>query len=435
MRERRWHRSRASEIRGAPTPQAGTSDAGRSVRILFLTHRLPYAPNRGDRIRAFHLLRILSARFDVDLISLVHDEDERHRVDALRSMTASVSVAPVRRGRLAAAALALPTSRPLTHVLLHSPQMPEVIREVINRRTPDVVLAYCTGMARYALEPPLASIPCLLDMVDVDSAKWEALSSNGSWPLRAIYRREARLLRRFERQAIEHAAATTVVNEREHQLLADIGSASRVVVVPNGVDLDAFTPTGPPATEPRVVFCGVFNYGPNEAGALWLASRVWPLVRNREPRAQLSLVGMNPSRAVAALSHDPTIHVTGAVPDVRPYLWDAAVSVAPLHVARGVQNKVLEAIASGLPCVVTPAVLEGLPAAARAACRSASEPQAFADSILCLLRETPEARRGLSRRARIEDLVWESQLHPMIDLVASIAQPQPITERARPGHH
>jgi len=102
------------------------------VRILFLTHRLPYAPNRGDRIRAFHLLRILSARFDVDLVSLVHDEDERHRVDALRSMTASVSIAPVRRGRLAAAALALPTSQPLTHVLLHSPHMPGTIRGVTN---------------------------------------------------------------------------------------------------------------------------------------------------------------------------------------------------------------------------------------------------------------------------------------------------------------
>jgi polysaccharide biosynthesis protein PslH len=390
------------------------------LRILFLTHRLPYAPNRGDRIRAYHLLRLLAMRHEVHVVSLVHDAEELAQVGTLRRMVASVTGVRVHRfGRLLAGGLALAGSQPLTHVLLHSAGMHGALRDLVRDRPPDVVFAYCTGMARYAIEPPLGGYPWVLDMVDVDSAKWAALAQSGGRLLGPIYRREAALLRAFERRAMSSAVVTTVVSDKERVLLDEGGDPTgpRAVVVSNGIDLASFAPPSVPAADPEVVFCGVFNYAPNEAGAVWLASAVWPRVRRAEPRARLSLVGMHPTRAVRALGADPSIRVTGAVNDVRPYLWGAAVGVAPLHLARGLQNKVLEALAAGLPCVVTPAVLDGLPAAARGGCEAAEEAEAFAEAIVRLLRETPERRRAIASRAVLGGLSWEAQMAPMVLLV------------------
>jgi sugar transferase (PEP-CTERM/EpsH1 system associated) len=297
--------------------------------------------------------------------------------------------------------------------------MRQAITQCVSKAPPDVVVAYCTGMARYALEPPLDRVPWILDMVDVDSEKWAALAETARPPMQWVYAREATLLRAFERRAMIAASATTVVSERERDLLMRLASAPPVAVVPNGVDVTAFAPQGPPTCEPRVVFCGVFNYGPNETGARWMASDVWPLVTRAEPAARLSLVGMDPSRSVRALADDPSIDVTGTVPDVREYLWRAAVSVAPLSIARGIQNKVLESLAAGLPCVVTPQVLQGLPTGVRAGCSTAADARAFADAILALLRQEPAERRRIARLADVASLQWSVQLQPILALTAA----------------
>jgi polysaccharide biosynthesis protein PslH len=397
------------------------------VRVLVLTHRLPYAPNRGDRIRSYHLLRILAAQHEIHLISLVHDEEEATHVGALAALgVASCRVAPVSRFRRRLAALgALAGTRPLTHVLLHSAALRPLVQHHVSDRPPDAVLATGTGMARFAFEPPLAGLPCLLDMVDVDSEKWAELGRTAALPMRAIYRREARLLRRFERVAVARAHATTVVNERERLLLDTIAPRSGAMVVPNGIDLAGFSPGGPPASAPRVVFCGVFNYGPNEDAARWLAREVWPIVRRARPAAELVLAGAHPSPAVVALSREPSIRITGAVADIRPFLWEAAVSVAPLRLSRGIQNKVLEALAAGLPCVVTPAVLDGLPQGVRAGCQTATEPEAFAAEIVSLLDLDAGTRRAIAGRADFTGLSWEAQLHPMLDLLAAMTKSVP----------
>jgi len=395
------------------------------VRILFLTHRLPYAPNRGDRIRAYHLIRLLSAHHDVDLISLVHDDDEASRVAEVRRLTARADGARVRGpARFISALRALAGGRPLTHVLLDSPRIAPLLRERFASGRPDVVLAYGTGMARYALEPPLDAIPLLLDMVDVDSEKWAALGSAARSPMRWIYRREARRLAEFERTAIARAGATVVVSERE-RMAAERLATGRIVVVPNGVDTAAFKPPGPAASAPRVVFCGVFDYEPNERGAIWFVREVWPLIKSAEPRAHLSLVGMRPTRAVRQLAADSSIEVTGAVDDVRPYLWEAAVSIAPLAVARGLQNKVLEATAAGLASVVTPQVFDGLPEGIRPACTVAADAPAFSSAVVALLALSGSARRAIAGRADLAALAWPKQLAPVLDLLADVASAKP----------
>jgi glycosyltransferase involved in cell wall biosynthesis len=226
------------------------------------------------------------------------------------------------------------------------------------------------------------------------------------------------VLRAFERRAVMRAVATTVVSEREKGLATSaLGLSKELTVAPNGIDLGAFTPPRPPAVSQDVVFCGVFNYGPNEAAAKWLAQDVWPEVKRAQPSAKLKIVGMHPSRAVRELARPESIEVTGAVPDVRPYLWDAAVAAAPLKVARGVQNKVLEAIAAGLPCVVTPQVYGGLPTAVRGAVVQAGSSCDFARALVSLLRGDPGERRRKAMQVDLSSLSWDLQLRPLLDIV------------------
>jgi sugar transferase (PEP-CTERM/EpsH1 system associated) len=389
------------------------------VKVLFLTHRLPYAANRGDRIRALHLLRLMARHCEVSLLSLVHSRDEEHHAADLRDLAATVTVARVPQWRYYPRALAaLVTNRPLTHALLDAPSIRAACRRLVMANPPDVVLAYCSGMARFALERPLNTIPFVLDMVDVDSEKWRALGQTAGRPARWVYAAEARTLSAFEARAARAARAVLVVNERERQSLVAIEPAATVHVVPNGVSFDDFRPTLPASPDHRIVFCGVMNYRPNEDAALWFAREVWPVVRRRYPAARLSLVGCDPTTALLRLpSIDSTIEVTGAVTDVRPYLWRSAVAIAPLFLARGVQNKVLEAVASGLPCVVTPAVLDGLPVEVVAACTVALDAEQFAAAVCDLLSRPPGERRSIAERANVRALDWSERLAPLIGIL------------------
>jgi sugar transferase (PEP-CTERM/EpsH1 system associated) len=400
--------------------------------VLFLTHRLPYAPNRGDRIRALYILRQLAGHAEVDLVSLVHSDEEARHAGDLHDLAASVTVARVPRLKnYARGAAALVTGRPLTHALLDAPSIGAACRRLVAAHPPDVVLAYCSSMARFALEPPLDRFPFVLDMVDVDSEKWRTLGRTAAVPRCWIYAAEARSLSDFEARAARTAQAVLVVNERERDLIVGLEPAANVNVLPIGVAIDDLRPAGPPSTGQGVVFCGVMNYRLNEEGALWFARTVWPMVRTRCPDARLSLVGADPTPAIRALpATDSTIEVTGTVPDIRPYLWRSAVAVAPLLTARGVQNKVLEAIAAGLPCVVTPAVLDGLPEEVIPACMRARDAEQFATAVVDLLGREPAERRAIAARANVEALSWDVRLAPLLGILERAAR-APVSPASR----
>jgi len=393
------------------------------MRILVLTHRLPYAPNRGDRLRVYHMLRHLSERADVELVSLVHDADEAAHVDEMRTLVPRVTALPVApwRARVNAAA-ALVTRRPLTHALLDAPGMSRTLREIYDARRPDVVLAYCSGMARFAMESPLEDVPFVLDFVDVDSRKWQELAATARWPLSWVYRREADTLGAFEARAAMRASAALVVNAREADIARALAPSANVKVVMNGVEVDRLRPVGPPSGRPLVVFCGVMNYAPNHEGMTWFIRQVWPLVRAQRPEATLAIVGSHPLSSMTALcGGDPSITLTGRVPDVREWLWDAALAVAPLHVARGVQNKALEAIAAGLPIVITEAVAGGLPEAAASASLVANTPRRFADHVLHLLDRSPGERRAIAAGADLSQFAWHQTLESLYPLLKQAA--------------
>jgi sugar transferase (PEP-CTERM/EpsH1 system associated) len=392
------------------------------VKILALTHRLPWAPNRGDRIRAYHLLHALGARHEVHLLSLVHDEEEQSHVAEVRVWLSGASAVRVHRARnLARAAFALPTSTPLTFALLDAPALRPELHATVARVQPDAVFAYCSGMARLLTDPVVSSLPSIIDMVDMDSAKWQALGASTRGPVAWVYAREARVLSRAEAGQMRHARATTVVNDREAQTARALAPGADIRIVQNGVDVNGFSPPGGPVAAKQVVFCGVMSYPPNTETAQWLAERVWPRVRARHPDARLALVGSEPPAALKRLETvDQSVVVTGHVADVRPWLWESAVAAAPIRTARGIQNKVLEAIAAGLPCVISSAVAQGLPMEVTPACEIADEAEACAERICALLALAPDERRARARTAVLDGLGWATRLQPMLDLFAEV---------------
>lgn len=392
------------------------------MQILYLTHRLPYAPNRGDRIRSHHTLRLLAAaEHRVHVFSLVHDSAEEAEVPQLAELAASVTVARV-RSRLSAAPKALRalgTGTPLTHVLLDGGSAVSKLEALVERHPPDVVLAYCSGMAKFAMQAPLSGFPFVLDFVDIDSEKWRELGSKLS-PMSLLYRREARCLGVFEEAAADAARMTTVVTDRERDLLLRRAPGARITVVPNGVDLQSFKrPQGTvPAHEPTAIFAAVFSYGPNAEAAGWLVRDIWPLVRRAVPDARLILAGADPPPWLRRLGDlDASIEVTGSVPEMPPYLWRSRVAVAPIRVSRGVQNKVLEAVAAGLPAVVSTAVAGGLPAEIRPACREADAAAPFADAVAALLVLDDEGTQQMIDRADTRALSWPERLRPLLNLL------------------
>jgi sugar transferase (PEP-CTERM/EpsH1 system associated) len=393
------------------------------MRLLVLTHRLPYAPNRGDRLRAYHMLQHLREHADIELVSLVHDDEEASHADEVRAFIPRVTTHRVRKWRSAInAAGALISGGPLTHALLDAPGMSSTLREIYRWRRPDVVLAYCSGMARFAMQAPLNDVPMVLDFVDVDSGKWRDLAATSRGPRSWVYRREAETLGAFEARAANRAATSLVVNAREADAAKSLAPTANVQVLSNGVELGRLTPINPPSSRARVVFCGVMNYAPNAEGMAWFVEHVWPLVRARRSDATLAVVGPDPSPALIRLcGSDPSITIAGRVPDVRDWLWDSAIGIAPLHVARGVQNKALEAIAAGLPIVITEAVAGGLPLEAAYASRVANTPARFAEHVVDLLARSPEERRRMAEWSDLGALTWARALQPLWPVIERAA--------------
>jgi len=388
------------------------------MNILFLTHRLPYAPNRGDRFRAFHLMEAMSKFAGVTLFSLVHDDHEASQIGAVPFARAVYTARVSRSSNLVSGILRLPTVRPLTHTLLHAPDARRVLAAAVEEHRPDVVVAFCSGIANLVAAPPLNSFPLVLDMVDVDSAKWKSMSEQEPWPWSWVYKREARLLAQFERRVSLLAKKTLVVNDRERTVLSELAPEAAIEVVPNGIDIDSIRPGSAAPSSLTVVFCGVMNYRPNEEGVLWFAESIWPKVLEKCPEARFVVVGSEPTKRVQALAMSGrSITVTGSVPSVLPYLHEASVAIAPMRIARGVQNKVIEAIAAGIPVVTTSAVAAGAPKEVIPGIRVEDEPDAFAGAVVDLLKSPRERRLAMVAGCDLEALRWSRQTAPLENIL------------------
>ncbi len=330
------------------------------LRILYICHRIPYPPDKGDRIRAYHQIRALAERHRLHLLTLC--EGPVPRLTALEEVCEKVEVFPVTRsGGYLRCAAGVVRPRPLTLSFFDSRALRARVDQLARDGSPayDAVVAYSSSMGPYAAR--LAPVPLILDMVDVDSAKWEQYARFAPLPTQPVYRLEAKRLRAYETELAGGAARVVLATGAERGILDGFAPAARSVAIPNGVDLDFFSPLPlPKARRPTLVFTGQMDYFANVDGIVHFADAVLPRLQTRFPELELLIVGRAPHRRVRALADRPGIHVTGAVGDVRPFLARAWAFVAPLRIAQGVQNKVLEALASNLPVVVSDRVFAGL---------------------------------------------------------------------------
>lgn len=425
----------------------------RRPRVLMLLHRPPWPLDRGDRIRGYQILRHLSRQADVS-VAAVSDEpitDEQRRV--LYRHTEQFTCQPISpwwgRVRMGAALL---RGEALTPAYFYRGSLAEKIFLWHSQARFDLVLTFCTGMAAYGRclfatlrhhgcdEPPPRH---MIDLVDVDSAKWQAYAEASTGLRRLLYQYEAEHLRAVERGDHDRFDDLTVVHEAEARVYRQtVGSHPGLRVLRHGVDTDYFQPAPDPASgssERRLLFVGNLAYRPNIDAITWFAGRVLPQLRQKlretladasppgSPQVSLAIVGRRPDAAVRQLERIAGVTVHADVPDVRPYLAKAAVVIAPLAIARGVQNKVMEAMAAGRAVVASPGAAEGLPVTHDRELLIADGVDAWVRSLAALL--TDDARRqqlaAAAARCAREKLAWASCLAPLDAIVTRLKQAQP----------
>jgi sugar transferase (PEP-CTERM/EpsH1 system associated) len=398
------------------------------MNILYLAHRIPYPPNKGDKIRSWNELRYLAARHTVHLGCLADAPEDLTHVTTLRPLVESLEVAPLapRRARLASLA-ALATGGPLSVRYFASTRLRRYVESVLSRGRLDAVLVFSSPMAAYVWDVPL---PRVMDFCDVDSDKWSQYAKRAPHALRPVYALEARRLRLYEKAILERFDAATLVTPREKALWSGLPSGlpshllDKVHVVPNGVDLEYFAPGQPRPAPPRdpyaLVFTGAMDYYANVDAVAFFAEEVLPLVQRAVPQATFYIVGSRPTAAVQALERRPGVVVTGFVEDIRSWYARAAVCVVPLRIARGIQNKMLEAMAMGRPVVASTPAAEGLGALAGEELLVADAPEAWAEAVVGLLRARAraEALGEAARRLVERDYVWERSMRRLEELLS-----------------
>ena len=371
------------------------------LRVIALTHRVPYPPDRGDKIRTYHLLSRLARRAEVHLLCLADPPSDQTYWAALERMFASVSIVPLHMSTQCIRALPyLATSQPLTLPIFHHPRLAAKLAERIAAVRPHALYAESSSMAPYALRHP--HTPLAMDFVDVDSAKWRAYTRQRGALLAPLYAREAWALARYERRVARHACVSLFAARRELALFRAIAPNARARVIENGVDVDYYAPRTSPPREPSVVFFGAMDYAANAAAAVYLVRTVLPRLRASVPELRVVLAGARPGREVRALASVPGVNVTGFVQDIRPHVTQCTLTACPLRVARGVQNKILEAMAMGVPVVASPEAAEGIEADADkelVVAPSDTSGVVFANAVLSLLAD-PDRCESLRHRAR-----------------------------------
>ena len=395
--------------------------------ILYLTHRIPYPPNKGDKLRSFNLLRKLAERHRVFLGTFVDSRQDREAVVALDTWCEEVCALPLvprlartwsLRGLLRGEALSVSYYR--------RARLRRWVGKVVAAHDIRTAVVFSGPMAQYLDVPKLDRR--IVDFCDVDSAKWREYAPQHRWPLSWLYRREARYLSEFEQRMARLADHSLLTTEIEVRLLVEgvpeLGG--RVRSLQNGVDAEYFDPalagaTPYPPGGPVLVFTGAMDYWPNVDAVTWFVCEILPKLRQSHPDVRFCIVGMNPNAQVQSLAREAGVTVTGQVDDVRPWIAHATLAVAPLRIARGVQNKVLEAMAMARAVVVTPAAAGGLSGRPGEVFMSADGVAEICKAIELLLGDAP--RRGAMGQAAREHVLahysWAAHLAVLDELCAA----------------
>jgi sugar transferase (PEP-CTERM/EpsH1 system associated) len=382
--------------------------------VFYLAQRVPYPPDRGDKIRTFNEIRHLCRRHEVHVFCLADGADDMENVRALDAYAASVTAVP--RSNIASrvrALLALCTGKPFSVGYFDEAKLHRLIRAARERLNPDVALVFGSGMAQYV--EPFDGLPRIMEFCDLDSLKWKQYAERGRAPSSFVYAAEARRLLDYERRVAYGFNHSVVCTLRELDDFERLIPGARASCIGNGVDLEFFAGGHVEKQPGRLVFTGVMDYLPNVDAVVWFSENVLPLVQETVPGATFTICGSRPTPQVQALATHPGVTVTGRVQDVRPYLDAAEVAVVPIRMARGIQNKLLEAMAMGLPCVSASAAWTGIEVTGEPGVMIADEPGEFADKVVALLRDPDlRARTGRSARSAVErHYSWDAQLEQL----------------------
>ncbi len=394
------------------------------ANVLYLVHRMPYPPNKGDKVRSYHLLKHLAKQHQVFVGTFIDDPADAVHVPKLRALCAGLHVARLHPLRARIASLpGLLRGEALTLGAYRNAGLQRWVQTTLAQQAIDAVVVFSSAMAQYVelgggVGTGAATAPVLVDFVDVDSAKWAAYAGHHGWPLSWLYRREGATLLAHERAVAAEVQRGFFATQKETELFVGLAPecSGAVEAMGNGVDADYFSPAADrvspfAAGDAPLVFTGAMDYWPNIDAVTWFAREVFPLLRSQRPGLQFHIVGRAPTPAVRALQGDGVV-VTGTVPDVRPYLQHAAVVVAPLRLARGIQNKILEAMAMGRPVVAATACVQATTAEPGRDILAADDAGAYADAITQMLDQPQRAAAlGAAGRARVlHSYTWDAHM-------------------------
>jgi len=362
------------------------------VKILYVCHRFPFPPKRGGKIRPFNMIKHLAANHEVTVASLARSRGEALEGAGIAPYCAGYEMAEVRNPiQVLRMLLRVPTSTPSSMGFFYSPALQQRVHERLARERFDLIFVHCSSVAQYVAG--VRGVPKILDFGDMDSQKWLEYSHYKPFPFSAGYWLEGRKLEREERRLAGRFDLCTATTRAEWETLESYHTGVATDWFPNGVDSAYFAPAAEQYDGDTICFVGRMDYYPNQECMFQFCARTLPLVRARRPNVKLCIVGADPSSAVRKLGELLGVTVTGSVPDVRPHLQRSALMVAPLNIARGTQNKILEAMASGVPVVVSRIAAGGVDAVAGEHFAVASTPEEHAQAILRILDDPAERRR------------------------------------------
>jgi sugar transferase (PEP-CTERM/EpsH1 system associated) len=372
------------------------------MRVLVVCHRFPYPPRRGGKIRPFNVVRHLAERHEVTVASLARTAEEAHEGVGLAKHCRDylVEIVPFPADWLRMLAR-LPTATPSSMGYFYSPKLAVRVRSILAERRFDLIFVHCSSVAQYVED--VAGVPKILDFGDMDSAKWFAYAEARPFPLSLGYRLEGVKLRRAEMALARKFDLCTCTTQAELETLRGYAVPTPTDWFPNGVDVEYFAPAREAPDALALCFLGRMDYYPNQEAMLRFCGSILPQVRAAHPDVKLTIVGAEPSPAILRLGQLPGVTVTGTVPDVRPYVHGSAIAIAPLSIARGTQNKILEAMALGIPVVASAVAARGIDAVPGEHLAVARDDAEFVRATSELLADADaRARLGRAARQRVE---------------------------------
>jgi polysaccharide biosynthesis protein PslH len=396
--------------------------------LLFVAQRLPFPPNKGEKIRCFHMIQHFARTYDVHVGTLIDDPADFAHVEAFKTHIASLHVEEIRKPLAYLASLpGYLAGAPISFELFRKPGLSRWVDTICREKNPVAAIAFSSNAAPYIIDMAHRPNKMIIDICDVDSEKFRNYADSASWPKSLIYRTEANRVAREERRLSLRADHVTFVSDDEKAIFAKANPdlVSKISTVSLGTDCEYFDPSRaferPFGDGPALVFTGAMDYWPNENAVCWFADEVLPGIHKSLPDAQFVIVGSNPGPAVRKLQDRKGITVTGRVPDVRAYIAHADLAVAPMQIARGMQNKVLESMAMGKATAVTPSALTGIHATPGQNLETYDLAPDWISGCLGLLKDA--ARRAqlgtAARQLMLEKYSWHAQLSQYDDILKS----------------